>query len=313
MTDLIELESLNENFFKGKNTVVVIGFFDGVHLGHKKIIELCVERAKEINGISIVFTFDKPPLNIIKGEIHKKLISSFEHKLKLVESLGVDFIVTARFDAKFSKLRPEQFCKEILFEKFHVKEIFVGKSFRFGWGAKGNDIFLKEFFRPYNIKVNVVPLYRVNGVPVSSTVIRKYFLEGNIEKIKAFLGRYPQVSGKVIRASGRGRKLGFPTANIDVCEKFVIPKDGVYLGRVEISDEKGEKPAIINVGSNPTFKETKKWIEIYILNFDRDIYGKEIIAYFLKRLRDEIVFKNKDQLVKQIQHDLEYAKKYFKV
>ena len=313
MSELIGLENLSENYFKGKKTIVAIGFFDGVHLGHKKIIDLCVRRAREIGGVSVVLTFDKPPVNLIKGKMYKKLITSFEDKIKLIEGLGVDFIVTSRFDANFSNLKPDQFCKEILIRKFYIEEIFIGEGFHFGRERKGNDIFLKKFFKSYKVKVNIISLYKVNGIPISSTIIRKYFFEGDLEKIRSLLGRYPKVVGTIIKASGRGRKLGFPTANIDVFKMFVIPKDGVYLGNVEINGNKKKLPAIVNVGNSPTFNDTKKWIEAFIINFNEDIYNKEIKIYFLKRLRDEIIFDSQDKLIEQIKLDLEDAIKYFKL
>lgn len=311
MVQILDLENLKKGIFRDQKTVVIIGFFDGVHVGHRKIISLCVKRAREIGGTSLVFTFDRPPLNIIKRGLYKKLITSLQDKLKLIEDMGVDYIIVAKFEEDFSKLSPEKFCQEILLEKLSPREIFVGEGFRFGKDAKGDNNFLKNFLQSYGVRVNTIPLYKVNGIPVSSTVIREYFLKGDIEKVKELLGRFPQLSGTVVRASGRGKKLGFPTANIDVCDRFVIPKDGVYAGVVGISGQKEKLPSLINVGDNPTFKESKKWVEVYILNFDQDIYGKEINIYFLRKLRDEMVFEDENKLAEQIKIDLENAKKYF--
>ncbi len=313
LAKLIRLEGITEDYFKGESSIIVIGAFDGVHLGHKKIIEQCIKRAKEVKGISIVLTFEDHPLNIIKGRIHKKLIISFEDKIKLIKRLGVDFVVTVKFDKKFSVLEPEQFCKEILTNRFHAREIFIGEGFRFGRDRKGNGIFLKNYFAPLGTKVNIVSLYKVGGVPASSTAVREYFLEGDLEKVNLILGRCPYVAGTVTKASGRGRKLGFPTANIGVPKIFVIPKDGVYLGRVKISGSSKKLPALVNIGDNPTFGNNKKWIEAFIINFNENIYGKKIKIYFLKRLRDEIMFGSEDELVAQIKIDLENAVKYFKL
>jgi len=313
MSELLELEKLDKNYFKDRNSVVVIGFFDGVHLGHRKIIEACIKKAKKINGVSIVLTFNKPPLNVIKSEMYKKLIISYEEKIKIIDSLGVDFIVTANFDSDFLMLEPGQFCRNILIEKFYIREIFVGSEFHFGFKAKGDVLFLKRFLKPYNVKVNVVPLLKIKGEVVSSTNIRKYYSEGKIKEIRNLLGKNPQVEGIVVRGAGRGKQLGFPTANIDVCEVFVTPKDGVYLGTVEINAGKNKLlPAIINIGDNPTFKESKKWIEAFIINFKDDIYKRKIKINFLERLRDEIIFESKDKLISQMKLDLGYANKYFK-
>jgi riboflavin kinase/FMN adenylyltransferase len=313
LAKLIRLYDITKDYFKGKSSIIVIGAFDGVHLGHKKIIKQCVKRAKEVKGISIVLTFENHPLNVIKGRMHKKLIISFEDKIKLIKSLGVDFIVSVKFDKNFSMLEPEQFCKGILTDRFHVREIFVGKGFRFGRDRKGNGIFLKNYFSPSGIKVNIVSLYKAGRVAASSTAVRKCFLEGDLEKVNLILGRCPYVAGTVSKALGRGRELGFPTANISVPKIFVIPKDGVYLGMVKISESSKKLPALVNIGDNPTFGNNKKWIEAFIINFNGNIYGKKIKIYFLKRLRDEVIFNSKDELVAQIKIDLENAVKYFKL
>lgn len=314
MTKLIKLDDLRENHFRDSRTVIVIGFFDGVHLGHKKIIKLCVEKAKKINGISIALTFDKPPLNIIRGEMSKKLITSFKEKINLIKELEVNFIITAKFNISFSKLKPEKFCKEVLLKKLNIGEVFIGEDFHFGHEASGNGYFLKSFFKPYKVNVNVIPLLKLNNIPISSSAIRNFFSKGDIRKVKSLLGRIPQIIGTVVRASGRGKKLGFPTANIDVCEIYVIPKDGVYLGFVNIGESGKSKrlPAIINVGDNPTFKDNKKWIEAHIIDFKNDLYGKEIRIFFVKRLREEIIFEDKYKLIGQLKSDMKVARKYFK-
>ncbi len=314
MAELLELKRIDNNYFKDKNAVAVIGFFDGVHLGHRKILESCIKEAKKINGVSMVLTFNKPPLNVIKSEMFKKLIIPYEEKIKILRGLGVDYIVTANFDSNFLTMEPDKFCRDILIGRFHIKEIFVGSRFNFGFKAKGDVLFLKSFFKPYGIKINVVPLLKIKNEIVSSTNIRKHYSQGEISKIKNLLGRDPQVQGIVVKGAGRGKQLGFPTANIDICEIFVAPKDGVYLGTVEIAGSRHKPlPAIINVGDNPTFKESKKWIEAFIINFEGDIYQKKIRISFLKRLRDEIVFESKDKLINQMKLDLQYAGKYFNI
>ncbi len=313
MSELLELKKINKGYFRSKNTVLVIGFFDGVHLGHRRIIEACLKSAKGINGVSAVLTFDKPPVNVIKSRIRKKLIISYEEKIRLIEDLGVDYIVSASIDNEFLMLMPESFCRNILINKINVKEVFVGSGFRFGYKAKGNILFLKKFFKSYAVKVNVLPLLKVEGEVVSSTSIRKYYSEGRIDKIANLLGRKPQLEGEVVRGSGRGKKLGFPTANIDICEVNITPGDGVYLGRVMIGESKKKLfNALINIGNNPTFKDNKRWIEVFLLNFSRDIYGEKIRITFLKKLRDEIKYSSNEELIDQIKLDLKSADKYFR-
>ncbi|MGM0364981.1 MAG: bifunctional riboflavin kinase/FAD synthetase [Actinomycetota bacterium] len=311
MTQIIKLSQLDKSYLAGRDIIVVIGFFDGLHKGHQKIIGLCVNRAKKIGGSSLVFTFDRPPLNVIKGTIHKKLITSFEQKLSLIEKLGVDYIVTQSFSREFSMLGPKDFCKKILMKKFHLKEIFVGEGFRFGYGGKGDGIFLKQFLGKYGIKVNIIPLYRENGIIISSTNIRKYYRKGAIDKVSKLLGRKPCISGAVVKGVGRGKKLGFPTANIDVSDKYVTPQDGVYLGQVKVGNEDKLLPCLVNIGDNPTFEDNKKWIEVFIIDFNKNIYGVKIKVCFLKELRKEIRFNSSQELVDQMQKDLKAGRDFF--
>jgi len=312
LAELLELKKIRKGYFRNKKMVLVIGFFDGVHLGHRSIIEACLKRSKEINGESAVLTFDKPPINVIRRAIHKKLIVSYEEKIRLIEELGVDYIITASINEDFLALSPESFCRDILLDEINVKEIFVGSGFRFGYETRGNILFLKKFFKSYDVKINVVSLLRVGKEVASSTGIRKYYSTGEINKVARLLGRNPQVEGEVIRGSGRGKKLGFPTANINICEFNVTPGDGVYLGRVLVG-KSGRKlhDALINVGSNPTFKDSKRWIEVFLLDFKRNIYGEKIRITFLKKLRGEIRFESSDKLVNQMKKDLKNAKIYF--
>lgn len=314
MSESLYLEKIKNDYFKLRNPMVVIGFFDGVHLGHKKIINICVEKAGKSNSISTVLTFNRPPVNIIKNKMQKKLIISYEEKIKIIDSLGVDFIITANIDSNFLKLSPEQFCKNILVEKLNIKEIFVGDGFRFGYKAGGDVLFLKEFFKPYGVKVNIIPLLKIKGEIVSSTAVRKYYSEGKIKKIADMLGRNPCVEGVVVKGAGRGRELGFPTANIDVCKIYVTPRDGVYLGKVLVYGNKQKSyPAVVNIGDNPTFKDTGRRIEAFLLNFKDDIYGGKIRITFFKRLRDEVTFDDKSKLISQIKMDIEYAGRYFNI
>lgn len=312
MVEIIELEKIKTRVFKGKKLFAVIGFFDGVHLGHKKIIEACIKKARKENGASMVLTFDKPPLNVIKSKLFKKLIISFNEKIRLIEGLGIDHIIKARFDSGFLKLKPGEFCNNILVGIFNIKEIFIGEDFRFGYRGAGDADFLKSCLRAHKAKVNVFPLQKIKGEVVSSTNIRKYYSKGDVAAIKRLLGRYPGFTGIVLEGEKRGKKLGFPTANLDIFDSFVALNDGVYLGKVKIGkpEDKG-LPAIINIGNNPTFKGTRKWIEAHIIDFDRNIYGREISIIFFDRLREEIKFKNKEELIIQIKKDRQEAIKYF--
>lgn len=327
MSKLIRLEKLDYSRFKDTCIAAVIGFFDGVHNGHKKIIRLCADKAKSMGGVSLVFTFDKPPANIIKGKLDKKLITSYRDRIGLIKKIGVDYIVVAKFNTDFAELEPVEFCRDILAARLNVREVFIGRGFKFGKNSEGDADFLKSFFHGKKpaVNINVIDIYRIGHTPVSSTVIRKLYSEGNIEKITEFLGRFPSIKGKVVKGDQRGRLIGFPTANIDVFEKYITLKDGVYAGYASIcgkpaqvlrpaagpGDGSFKLPSVINIGNNPTFEGNRKWIESHILDFDADIYGKKIEVVFLKRLRDEISFESKEELIKQIESDINDAEKYF--
>jgi riboflavin kinase / FMN adenylyltransferase len=328
LSKIIRLEKLDYSMFRDTGTTAVIGFFDGVHTGHKKIIKLCVDKAKSMGMASLVFTFDKPPLNIIKGKLDKKLITSYCDRIDLIKKIGVDYIVVAKFNTEFAELEPGQFCRDILKARLNAREVFIGRGFKFGKNSAGDADFLKSFFRGKKpaVNINVIDIYKIGQVPVSSTTIRKLYSEGNIEKITEFLGRFPSIKGKVVKGDQRGRIIGFPTANIDVFEKYITLKDGVYAGYISICTKtvpvcrssaatgvngSFKMPSVVNIGNNPTFKGNRKWIESHILDFDADIYGQKIEVVFLKRLRDEISFESKEELIKQIKSDIAFAEKYF--
>ncbi len=313
MTRIFKLKNIKKDQFKNANAVMVIGFFDGVHRGHQKIIKMCCARASEKGGISIALTFDRPPVNILKRRVYKELILPYKEKIRIIKELGIDMIVTAEIGMDFLNLSPKKFCDDILIGLFYIKELFIGQGFRFGKDARGDISFLKRYMGRKKTLVNEVSLVKSRDEIISSTVIRKYYQEGNIERINELLGREPYVEGRVIEGTGRGRKLGFPTANINLPGNLIIPGDGVYFGRVSIKNNNINKlPALINIGKNPTFGGTKKLIESHILEFDDCLYDKEIKVTFLKKLRREVKFKNSTGLIEQIKKDIVDAEVFFR-
>ena len=310
----LKLNDIEKNQFRGLDPVMVIGFFDGVHKGHQKIINMCKDSSDKKGRASIILTFDRPPLNVVKSRTYKKLILPFKEKLKILEDIGVDFIVTAEISPEFLSLSPKDFCKDILLGIFGVKELFIGEGFRFGYRASGDVGLLKSCLGSAGVRVNEVKLLGSDEDEViSSTTIRDYYKEGNILKIRELLGRDPYINGVVVKGAGRGEDLGFPTANLDVSDTLVIPGDGVYFGTVSIMDGDGKLlPAIINIGNNPTFGTSKKWIEAHILDFNKKLYAKEIKINFLKRHRDEVKFNNSDELIDQMRKDAGQARIFFK-
>ncbi len=310
----LKLNDIEKNQFRGLDPVMVIGFFDGVHKGHQKIINMCKDSSDKKGRASVILTFDRPPLNVVKSRTYKKLILPFKEKLKILEDIGVDFIVTAEISPEFLSLGPKDFCKDILLGIFGVKELFIGEGFRFGYRASGDVGLLKSCLGSAGVRVNEVKLLGSDEDEViSSTTIRDYYKEGNILKIRELLGRDPYINGVVVKGAGRGEDLGFPTANLDVSDTLVIPGDGVYFGTVSIMDGDGKLlPAIINIGNNPTFGTSKKWIEAHILDFNKKLYAKEIKINFLKRHRDEVKFNNSDELIDQMRKDAGQARIFFK-
>ncbi len=313
MARKIKLKDISRGQFSGLDPVMVIGFFDGVHKGHQKIINMCKDSSGEKGAVSIILTFDRPALNIVKSRTYKKLIFPFEEKIKILDGMGIDFIVSAGISPEFLKLSPERFCKDILLGLFEIKKLFVGEGFRFGYRAGGDIGSLKRYLEPAGVEVNEVKLLGGDGDEViSSTTIRNHYTEGNISKIKELLGRDPYIIGKVVEGAGRGKDLGFPTVNLDVCDTLVVPRDGVYFGTVSIMENNGSSlPSIINIGDNPTFKDPKKWIETHIMDFSKNIYNVKIKLRFLKRIRDEIKFKNSGELTAQIRKDIDEARLFF--
>ena len=310
----LKLSDIEKKQFGGLDPVMVIGFFDGVHKGHQKIINMCKDSSGKKGRASIILTFDRPPLNVVKSRTYKKLILPFKEKLKILEDIGVDFIVTAEINPEFLSFSPGDFCKDILLGIFGVKELFIGKGFRFGYRASGDVGLLKSYLESAGVRVNEVKLLGSDeGEVISSTTIRDYYKEGNILKIRKLLGRDPYIKGMVVKGAGRGEDLGFPTANLDISDTLVIPSDGVYFGTVSMIDGDGSlQPAIINIGNNPTFGTSKKWIEAHILDFNKKLYDKEIKINFLKRHRDEVKFNNSDELINKIRKDAGQARIFFK-
>lgn len=312
MAQIIHLTDIKNDFFKKSLNILVIGFFDGVHKGHKEIIKRCIKKARVSGGKSIALTFDIPPVNIISGKKTKKLIIPFEEKIQIMSGLGIDYIVDVNFSKDFAEQDKEDFCKKILLEKINAKEIFIGENFKFGKDAKGDYLFLRNYLKDFNVKVHALRLLKIDNTVVSSTEIRRLYEEGDVEKIKLFLGRFPTVKGIVQKGFSRGTQLGFPTANIAIDESYVIPKNGVYAGRIIIEDNKKSLQSLINVGNNPTFNIQKTLIEVYILKFNKDIYNKKITVKFLKYLRNEKKFDTENDLILQIKKDIKITRDYFK-
>ncbi|MGL4392728.1 MAG: bifunctional riboflavin kinase/FAD synthetase [Fusobacteriaceae bacterium] len=289
---------------------VAIGKFDGVHLGHREIIKHAVDTAKNHGGHSVVFTFLNHP-NKVTSKENIKLISSIEEKLFIFESLGVDFVILQPFTEEFLKLSGEDFVKNVMSNILHTKEIFVGFNFKFG-NSRVNDVNdLQKYCDDLHIKLKVVPPVKMDGHIVSSTMIRNFIEHGDISLVNDLLGEPYLIIGEVIHGKKIGRTMGFPTANLEFREKANLPF-GVYGGVIRIDGYQMEYDAIINIGRNPTLKPGSKSVEIHILDFDEDIYGKNVYLQIIKHLRSEVKFENIIALKEQIKKDVFTWRHYLK-
>ncbi|OGL40106.1 MAG: riboflavin biosynthesis protein RibF [Candidatus Schekmanbacteria bacterium RIFCSPHIGHO2_02_FULL_38_11] len=292
-----------------KTPIIALGNFDGVHLGHQEILKRVVEKARRKGGTGIVVTFEPHPLKILSPGKCPPLIISFREKAELLEQAGIDILACLHFDREFAGLNPSEFVDKIIVEGIGAKEVFVGYDFAFGKGREGDTNTLKKLGKKFGFDVNVVEPIRVANKTVSSTLIRNLIREGNVREASIYLGRYYSVRGRIIGGDKRGRKLGFPTANIHPHHEL-IPKEGVYIGEVHLHDNKNYK-SLINIGTRPTFGEHELNIEAFIFDFDKDIYGEFLKVSFLERIRDEVRFETSELLISQMTEDLKKAKKFF--
>ncbi len=290
------------------DTVVTIGMFDGVHRGHQKIIHIAHEKARELSLRCVVFTFDRHPLEVLKPGKHPKLLSSTAQKLRLLEELDVDMVLMAHFDEEFSRISAGDFAENLLAGRLKAREVVLGVNFHFGRGGEGDVDFLKGTADPLGIAVTPVALLRDNGDVISSTLIRKMIEDGRVEEAKERLGWDYIIEGVVVRGNARGRKMGFPTANIEVHDNRCIPANGVYAGEAYL--EHRVLPAVSYVGEVPTFaaeEQARRRIEVHMPGWEDDLYDHFMGISFQRRLRGEEVFPDAQALMEQIEQDVKRA------
>lgn len=300
--EIIKIENYKENRFK---TAIALGNFDGIHLGHKKLIDMMVKDAKDSNLTPSVLLFSKHPKEVLLGK-SPELLTSLKDKNEILKNLGVEIVYETDFTENFRKLSPEDFVKNILIDQLNIESVFVGFDYRFGFKASGDTSVLKSLGKKYNFRVNVIdPVYDENSI-LSSSEIRTHIREGNLALANEMLGRRYKVRGIVVHGNKIGRTLGYPTANIELSSNYPIPRVGVYYTKT-IIDGKGFF-SLTSVGTNPTVGGDSLKIESYILDFEEDIYGKEIQIEFIEYLRDELVFDSLDELRMQMDKDVESVK-----
>ena len=307
--DLIDLAEF-------KNSVVTIGTFDGVHLGHQKILNKLKNEANDINGESLLFTFYPHPRMVIFPESHNlKLIQTIDEKIESLREFGLDNLIIYPFTKEFSRLTAFEFVRDILVDKLKVKKLVIGYDHQFGRNREGDIEFLRETANIFDFEVIEISAEEIDEVNVSSTKIRNSIINGNIARANEFMGKPFQVQGKVVQGKKLGREIGYPTINLQLNnEHKIMPLDGVYAVQVHINGSKHF--GMINIGINPTIndvkKEEKKY-EVHLFDFDQNLYDENVSVLFRKFMREEKTFDNLDALKLQIQADEKDIRKYFNI
>lgn len=292
-----DIEALRERY---PFVVATVGIFDGVHLAHQKILGKVLERARAKGGISCVYTFANHPLEVLNANRCPKLITPPEVKREIARILGIDLFVSVKFTPSLANTPPREFVEEVLVKGLNVKEVCVGFNFTFGKDRKGTAQLLFELGKEYGFEVEVVPPVRLEGSIVSSTLIRELLKTGQVREAARFLGRPYLIKGRVERGAGRGKSLGYPTANLAPFPDLLVP-DGVYAGRAALQGRLYD--ALINVGGAPTFGEVIRRVEVHLLDSNQEIYGEELSVFFVERIREERVFPDAASLREQIGQD----------
>ena len=291
---------------KHLNGVIAIGNFDGVHLGHQKVINEARQKAKKLKLPFGVMTFEPVPVMFFNKKNKDHRINSLQQKISQLKKLKLDFLIIIKFNKKFSSFTAEQFISKIIHKKTRCRYLYVSKNFKFGFKRRGNIQTLKKFEKEFNYRNIITNPYKKNKKIISSTFIRKKIRAGKIEEINKLLNRNWCVEGRVIRGKKRGRKIGFPTCNMSL-SNYVIPRLGVYA--VKVNFDNLNKDGIANIGYRPTFKGQNLLLETNIFGIDKNLYNKVISVSFKKFIRPEKKFRNFEHLKKQIKLDIKQAKK----
>ncbi len=294
-------------------SVVTIGVFDGVHLGHQHIVGRAGRAARQLGLPLVVITFDPHPSEVVRPGSHPPLLCTLRCRVELLAGFGADAVCVLPFTLEFSRLEPDEFVRTVLADRLHTRWVVVGENFRFGHRAVGDIALLAELGEKYDFGVEGVSLLTEDGAAVSSSMIRGHLGDGDVAAAARDLGRPHRVEGVVVRGHQRGRALGYPTANLETPPYPAIPSDGVYAGWLTTLDEEGHQterwPAAISVGSNPTFGGRHRVVEAYALDRDDlDLYGTHVAVDFAARLRGMIRFESAQALASQMRLDVDQAR-----
>lgn len=287
------------NYEETKPIAITIGTFDGVHIGHKKIVDRLIHDAKELGLVPTVLTFFPHPRMVLQKDAEIKLLNTIAERGVILEKLGLEQLIIHPFTVDFSRLSATEFVRDLLVNKLHTKKIIIGYDHRFGRNRTANITDLIAFGNTLNFEVEEIPAQEINEVSVSSTKIRKALEDGDIVMANKYLGYRYMLTGTVKRGKGLGRQIQFPTANIKIEEKYkLIPKNGVYVVQCTIAEE--IVSGMMNIGFNPTVKGKKRSIEVHFFDFNQDLYDQEIQIDIIQRIRDEEKFESIDALKQQL-------------
>ena len=289
-------------------TVVTMGNFDGIHLGHQTLVSNAVTEARQRRTQSMVFTFEPHPLKLLAPERAPQMIVNHKDKMDMLEALGVDAVIVQTFDRRFANIEAKDFVQRYLVEHLNLSKIWLGRDLRFGRARHGDAEDLIRWGSELGFGVGIVEPILVQGKRISSSRIRQLIQQGGVDEVQAMLGRYHFISGTVVRGHGRGRKIGFPTANLAAATEL-LPQDGIYATILEFQGRRWL--SVSSVGHNPTFEEGAHTIEAYVLDFAQDIYGEPVKLSFVQRIREERKFAQIEDLVTQIDQDVLAARAIF--
>jgi riboflavin kinase/FMN adenylyltransferase len=307
--------------------VLTLGAFDGIHLGHQRVLARVVEEARKIRGTPALLTFQEHPQKVLRPEARIRILTSFRHKLSLIREAGIRLVLALRFDLAFSRFSPREFVARILVDRFHVTKVILGHDARFGHGREGDAEIMAKLAGEHGFEFEAVPPVRKGRLAVKSTLIRRLIERGDFNRAEKLLGRPYSVMCGVVKGKRRGRVLGFPTANLDPHGE-VLPPHGVYAVKVRIVRFKkihrkggflevaevhntGSRPGVLNLGTRPTFdfRRARPLPEVHVLEFSGNLYGKEVEVEFVRKLREEKRFPDPASLARQISRDVVHARR----
>lgn len=286
---------------------VALGIFDGVHLGHQSIIKAAQQEALDRGLKSVILTFENHPRSLTINN-SPSLITDFQTRLKLFKELSIDYVLAIKFSLEIMNMSPDEYLRNYLLAILNAKSVSVGYDHHFGKNRSGNVEFLKEFCKENDLSLTIKEAFKIDGNLVSSSSIREQLSTGNIKEANKLLGRNFTLRGTVIHGDGRGKELGFPTANLKISDELIKPKPGVYLAIAKVI-EKNKHQCLVNIGYRPTFTHKQELsIEAHLLDFTGNLYNAELELEFIDRIRDEKKFSSKEELIKQIKEDISLTK-----